>query len=246
MRTVKLANPRVLFKKSCFPSVLFFVILYMDFFTEEMQRVLLAAILGAVIGFEREWSGKPAGFRTLMLVSAGAALFTIISARMALQNIGGNSDITRIASNIVTGIGFVGAGIIFRGKSGVHGLTTAATVWVGAAIGMAVGIGSYQLAIVTTVIVWLILVVLHRLEWVFLKMGEAVEYKLHLPEHTEDKMDYHRQFFPPGKFKVIETNYSKESGIITVHVHVRASESNHREAIGKMLQDDNIIKLEYN
>ena len=110
-------------------------------------RILLAAVLGGVIGAQREWSGKPAGLRTIALLSAGSALFTIVS---GLGFSGG--DPTRIAAGVVTGIGFLGAGAILHRHGGVEGLTTAATIWVGAGIGLAAGVGLYLIAVVVTVI----------------------------------------------------------------------------------------------
>src|SRR5512137_2356971 len=99
-------------------------------------RLLLAAVLGGIIGYQRERAGKPAGLRTHMLICIGATLFTLVS----IYGFGSGSDPARVAANIVTGIGFIGAGaIIFRSSDGyVLGLTTASTIWVAAGIGMAV------------------------------------------------------------------------------------------------------------
>lgn len=114
--------------------------------------LLLAAILGTIIGLERERRGKSAGIRTHMLVAMGAALFTILS-MFAFPD----GDPTRVASNIVTGIGFLGAGVIFTRKGEVHDLTTAASIWATAAIGMAAGAQLWFLAILCTLMVWIIL-----------------------------------------------------------------------------------------
>ncbi len=121
-------------------------------------RMVLSGVLAGLIGFEREWHGRPAGFRTHMLVCIGSTLFTIVSILMAqaYSNIGA-SDPARIASNIVTGIGFLGAGAIIRGDASIQGLTTAASIWAVAAIGMAVGVGLYTIAVITTVIVLIVL-----------------------------------------------------------------------------------------
>jgi putative Mg2+ transporter-C (MgtC) family protein len=122
---------------------------------EIVGRVALAAALGAVLGLERELREREAGLRTHLLVSVGSALFTIVSAygfREFLTS-GGNvvrTDPTRIAAQIVTGIGFFGAGAIIRQGVAVRGLTTAATLWVVAAIGMASGAGYYSAAVITT------------------------------------------------------------------------------------------------
>ena len=119
---------------------------------EILLRLVLAAIAGGLVGFERSTAKKPAGIRTLMLVGMGAALFTVVSITAFAD-----SDPTRIAAGIVTGIGFLGAGTIFRAKNQVMGLTTAASMWAVAAIGIAVGLGEYFLAATATMLVVLIL-----------------------------------------------------------------------------------------
>ena len=120
-------------------------------------RLLLAAALGAIIGYQRERAGKPAGLRTHTLICVGAALFTIAS----IYGFGG-VDPARVAAGIVTGIGFLGAGAILHRQGGiVEGLTTAATIWAVAAIGLAAGAGLYLISAVTTVVVLIILLLPH-------------------------------------------------------------------------------------
>lgn len=117
---------------------------------EIILGLILAATLGGVVGIEREITIKPAGLRTHMLVSLGSCLFTIIS-------VGFDFDPARIASGIVAGIGFIGAGAIWAEKDKIRGITTASSLWVTAAIGLSVGIGDYPLALVVTGLVFLIL-----------------------------------------------------------------------------------------
>jgi len=118
---------------------------------EQVIRLLLAAAMGALIGLERDITGKPAGIRTHMLVSLGACVFTLVSIYDFPL------DAARIAAGIVTGIGFLGAGAIIGGQDRVHGLTTAAGIWITAAVGLAVGTGSYVIAVVSTFLVVAIL-----------------------------------------------------------------------------------------
>jgi putative Mg2+ transporter-C (MgtC) family protein len=125
---------------------------------EAFVRVAVAAALGGAVGLERELRDREAGFRTHMLVSIGSALFTLVSAygfRDFLTNGGSvvRADPTRIAAQIVTGIGFLGAGAIIRQGLSIRGLTTAATLWVVAAIGLASGAGYYSAAVITTLVV---------------------------------------------------------------------------------------------
>jgi|SRR5690606_29817470 len=133
---------------------------------EALLRLLVAAACGAAIGLEREWKGKQAGLRTTILICIGATLFTLLSLSLAeaanVENaeigLGFRADPARIAAQIVSGIGFLGAGVILRARGQVVGLTTAATIWVVAAIGMAAGFGAYVLAIGTTALVLFVLV----------------------------------------------------------------------------------------
>ena len=127
---------------------------------DDVISIILATFLGAAIGIERELSGKAAGLRTNVLICLGAAIFTIISKRMVDVTEGST---TRIAAQIVTGVGFLGAGAVIQDRGGVHGLTTAATIWLVASIGMACGAGFYKLAVASTLIVIIVLLGLLQL-----------------------------------------------------------------------------------
>jgi putative Mg2+ transporter-C (MgtC) family protein len=117
---------------------------------EMIVRMLLAFALGALLGFERERAGRPAGLRTFMMVTAGSAAFTLVSV-YGFEGEGTVRDPARVAAQIVTGIGFLGAGTIWRTPSTVRGLTTAATIWFAAAVGMMVGSGLYLVSTLTAV-----------------------------------------------------------------------------------------------
>ncbi len=118
---------------------------------EMILRLALAMVLGGVIGYQRRLSGKPAGLRTHTLISVGSALFTIVGTTAF------SDDPARVAAGIVTGIGFLGAGAILHRRQNVEGLTTAATIWVVAAIGLAAGAGLYIIAPVTAIITLIVL-----------------------------------------------------------------------------------------
>ena len=137
------------------------------FFTEmgrvlssTIDRLLVAAILGGIIGLERQLRHKPAGLRTNMFICFGAAMFTVLSKQLAATD----ADSTRIAAQIIPGIGFIGAGSILHSRGSVTGLTTAATLFVVASVGMAVGGGLYITAVVATVLILVALAVLGNLE----------------------------------------------------------------------------------
>jgi putative Mg2+ transporter-C (MgtC) family protein len=118
---------------------------------EMILRFLLAAGLGAGIGYQRERAGKAAGVRTHILVSSGAALFTLVS---MYGFTGGTADVSRVAAGVVAGIGFIGAGVILRGQrgEGVAGLTTAASMWAAAAVGLAAGTGMYVISVIAAAV----------------------------------------------------------------------------------------------
>ena len=143
----------------------------------DVLSVLLATAFGGAIGLEREISGKPAGLRTNILICLGAAVFTIISKQMAEPG----GSFTRIAAQIVTGVGFLGAGAIIQDRGGVHGLTSAATIWLVASIGMACGAHLYSLATITTGLAILVLIGLAKLVRPLEPYGAK-----HKPENTAD------------------------------------------------------------
>ena len=147
--------------------------------SELFLRLGLAAILGAALGIERELRCKPAGLRTNMLIAIGSALFTIMSLEISGQFGGSTPD--RIAAQIVTGIGFLGGGAILRSGSDVHGMTTAATIFVNAGIGMAAGSGAYAIAMVATLLTLVVLVLLPPVENYFEKRAGLPDRNRHTP-----------------------------------------------------------------
>ncbi len=146
----------------------------------DLLGIILAVVFGAAIGLEREISGKAAGLRTNVLICLGAAVFTIISKQM-----GSSSDsLTRIAAGVVAGVGFLGAGAIIVERGGVHGLTTAATIWLVASIGMACGTGFYSLAVISTFIAIIVLMGLGQLEKSLRRYGRK-----HKPQSFSNEQD---------------------------------------------------------
>ncbi len=111
---------------------------------DEVFKIIFSGLLGCLVGLEREIRRKPAGFRTLALIAVGATIFTICSYKLGVVD---NRD--RIAANIITGVGFLGAGVIFHNKDSVANITTAATIWIAAALGMLIGVGEYMLAVLS-------------------------------------------------------------------------------------------------
>lgn len=124
-----------------------------DHFFQILTKLMLSLIIGTLIGAEREYRNKSAGLRTMILICIGSTIFTIISMEASHE-----TEIGRIASNIVTGIGFLGAGAIMRDGMSISGLTTASTIWVVASLGMAVGAGEFQLAFTAAILTLVVLV----------------------------------------------------------------------------------------
>lgn len=138
----------------------------------EIGQVLFAFIIGAIIGIEREFRSKPAGFRTMILICVGSCLYTILSKESSTVS----PD--RIASNIVTGIGFIGAGVIFKEGISVNGLTTAALIWITAALGMAIGYHNYPLTIVVSAIVVIVLFILEPVQRFIERFHKVKDYRI--------------------------------------------------------------------
>jgi putative Mg2+ transporter-C (MgtC) family protein len=135
-------------------------------------RLLISFIIGFAIGVEREYRSKAAGLRTMIVICLGSTIFTEVSI-----SIGGNSP-DRIASNIITGIGFLGAGVIFKDGLTISGITTATTIWIAAALGMAVGAGEYFIALVGSVVVLIVLTVFENFKFQIIRFHQARTYKI--------------------------------------------------------------------
>jgi putative Mg2+ transporter-C (MgtC) family protein len=158
-------------------------------YLEEAAQVSVAFIIGAVIGLEREFRSKPAGFRTMILISVGSCLYTILSKE---------SNVTspdRIASNIVTGIGFIGAGVIFKEGVSVNGLTTAALIWITAALGMAIGYHNYPLAIVVSIMVVVVLFILEPVQRFINSLHRVKDYRIRTNELGKNFREEVESFF---------------------------------------------------
>lgn len=189
-------------------------------------RIVLAAVLGALVGLDRELSDQPAGLRTHILVSLGAALFTMVGAYGVEGEIGVTNGIrfdpTRVAAQVVTGIGFLGAGAILRRGMNVRGLTTAAGLWVTAAIGTAVGLGFYYGASVTTIVSVVALFGLKRLERRLLRRLKPGRYEFVIDADPALSINDLNSMFDVHEGRVQEMKMeTQESGHRHFVVHVR-------------------------
>jgi putative Mg2+ transporter-C (MgtC) family protein len=173
-------------------------------------RLLLAGILGAVIGYEREIHDHPAGMRTHLLVSVGSAAFTVLSIYGFPSEQGAPTDTSRVAAQIVTGIGFLGAGAIIKYGTSVRGLTTAASLWATAAVGMAVGAGWWAVAVVTTAIVVLSLWPLNKVLKRIRSMG-AHPMRLRLSTSSLETLGGLRRAVGDRRIEILEINSQQVS-----------------------------------
>ena len=169
---------------------------------EELLKILLAILVGGLIGLEREYRDKAAGFRTILLICLGATLFTILSLRL-----GGSEDPVRIAASIVAGVGFLGAGVILRDKGQIMGLTTAATIWISAALGMGIGGGYYLLSIIATFAILIVLLLFPWLEKFVDERRITRTYELVFPIQ-EDLYEQVSREFQLSRLKV--SNFSRD------------------------------------
>jgi putative Mg2+ transporter-C (MgtC) family protein len=201
-------------------------------------RLLLALLLGGLVGIEREYRDKSAGFRTLTIICLGSCLFTLVS--ILLTN--GTTD--RIASNIVTGIGFIGAGVIFKGEKGVNGLTTAASVWTVAAIGMAAASGLYSLSIAACFIMLVILIGFHKIEKWLDKTNRERVYKIVTPYQPEIISKY-ENVMKECKLVFRQNKRMRLGRNVHLQWKVRGSLIAHDCFTDKILEDESVTEFEF-
>ncbi len=203
-----------------------------------LGAVLLAILLGGAVGLERELHGKPAGLRTNILICVGATLFTQLSMYVA----GDNGDPGRIAAQIVTGVGFIGAGTILHARGSVTGLTTAATIWVVAAIGVAVGAGAIFEAAGVTLLMILVLSGLRRLE-TYVQARSEVSH-VSVEARDEDDVERIERAVRQAGLEVdeIRTEQIEGRGIV-VHVAMRGPHRLHDEARLALLRASGAYKV---
>ena len=204
-----------------------------------MWQMAMAIVLGGVIGIEREWLNKSAGFRTMILICMGATIFTICS-----QTLGLAGDHSRIASNIVVGVGFIGGGVIFKGETGVSGITTAACIWVTAGIGMLIGCMHWEVGCIVTAMVVIVLHLLKHLEAMLDKINCVKRYKLVCPL-TVYQTGFVHQLMTKYSLRLKNESHKKESGLMENTLHLQGRLSNHELFINELMNNDGIKTLEF-
>ncbi|KQB99479.1 MgtC/SapB family protein [Pedobacter sp. Hv1] len=204
----------------------------------EINKFLLAILLCGLIGVEREFRNKQAGLKTMIMIGLGATLFTILSVKIGL------SSQDRIASNIVTGIGFLGAGVIFKEDNQVKGLTTACVIWIVAAIGMAIGAGYYEQAISVTAIVLLALLIFPFVENFVEHRFTKRTYRI-VKKYENESLDTYEEHIRTSRLKLYRGKQELANGIISGTWTAIGSPKNHKRFVDKMLRDQKIIAFDF-
>lgn len=203
----------------------------------ELLLIFISVILGLLIGAEREYRNKSAGLRTFILVCFGSCLFTILSIKIGVAN----PD--RLAANIITGIGFLGAGVIFKGENKIDGITTATTIWATASIGMAVGSGYVYFSLLGTALVLIVLSALTYLQSFIDNYNKVREYRIGVTDsiglkHCETIFKEHHL-----KYLMIKQQYTQ--GNLTVTWRLTGKNSYHEEVIKCLMEDPKIIAYQF-
>lgn len=206
---------------------------------EILIRFLLAALWGGIVGAERQYRSKSAGFRTMIMISMGACFFTMMSMWIGKEN---NPD--RIASNIVTGIGFLGAGVIFRGDNRVNGITTAATIWTVAAVGMGIGAGYYFASACASVLILIVLAVLPFIENVIDKLNQSKIYLIKCA-YSENAVPYFKQLLQQNNLRYKLTNMVKEANELSTTWQVQGNSKNQQHFINTIAKAEIVKRFEY-
>jgi putative Mg2+ transporter-C (MgtC) family protein len=202
-------------------------------------KLALAVVLGGAVGLERELRSKSAGFRTIILICLGSTLFTIFS-----QKIGGLGNPDRIASNVVTGIGFLGAGVIFRSNTKVNGITTAASIWLSAALGMGIGCQMYLASVAGCVLVITILFLFSFMDRFLDRLTQVRDYKITYPYEENQQHKYEKLIDQYG-LTILSRSQSKTGNIITGEWTVKGNETNHHDFIEFILLDNGISEFDF-
>jgi len=204
-----------------------------------IARLVLAAVLGGVIGLERELKHRPAGLRTNMFMCFGSAMFTVLSLQL-----GGPNDSTRIAAQIISGIGFIGAGSILRDKGGVTGLTTAATIFVVASIGMACGGGLYMLAIFATILLFLALRALGWMERRFNLKPLIMDYSIVTDKSLQEIVEAINKVLEEQGKELSGMRLSKVDGKERIVFSVGGTRNEHQELLNNLRQSADLHGVE--
>ncbi len=204
----------------------------------DVYHLLIALLIGAIIGAEREYRNKSAGLRTMIMVSLASCLFTIMSIKIGMAN----PD--RIAANILTGLGFIGAGVIFKEENHISGITTATTIWMVAALGITAGAGYVALSLFGTLIVLIILVLMIYIQDWIADLNMQRDYKI-VCDYQQETLHHYEAVFKQFHMRIERGVQHKTETTITGHWFLQGRASNHKKLIEFLLNDPDIRELMY-
>lgn len=204
-------------------------------------KLLLAIALGGLVGLERESSHKPAGFRTNILICVGATMMMILSGLVLQGKEGSGNEFTRIAAGVITGIGFIGAGTIIQARGIVVGLTTAATLWAMAGLGLVIGAGYYWIAVIFTAIIILTLVIFRQFEGQFLKKS-LFHYHLKTKYSTDILVNIKKLALHEG-LKFDELTLKKEGNLSSVDFSFQTTEEKEQKFNHSLLNLGEVLEI---
>jgi putative Mg2+ transporter-C (MgtC) family protein len=208
------------------------------FYNDDFIKILASTVVGALIGLEREYRSKSAGLRTFTLISVGSTIFTILSEKMGIYN---SPD--RIAANVVTGIGFLGAGVIFKMDDRVKGLTTATIIWVTASLGMSIGNGNILLSFLGTMVVYIVLGLFVKLEVIMERYGQTRNYKI-VCNYSPDMYRRLEAIFEQCNLTAKREKQIVTKDTLTSNWSVRGRLSKHDKLVKKLMADKDVRELE--
>jgi len=209
-----------------------------NLYIAEIGQIIFAFIIGAIIGIEREFRSKPAGFRTMILICVGSCLYTILSKE--------SSEVSpdRIASNIVTGIGFIGAGVIFKEGISVNGLTTAALIWITAALGMAIGYHNYPLAIVVSGIVVIVLFILEPVQRFIERFHKVKDYRIKIKDSDQKFRPEVEAFFKNNSLDFRLMKVAKDNNEAVYLYRISAPDRNYSKVEEFLINHKNVSSFD--
>jgi putative Mg2+ transporter-C (MgtC) family protein len=205
----------------------------------DLHKLLAAVLVGLTLGAEREYRSKPAGLHTLTLICLGSTIFTMLSIKL-----GTAVSYDRIAANIVTGVGFLGAGVIFRTENGVSGLTTAAIVWVTAALGMAIGVGNALLALGGAALTMAVLLALGKFERWLENLNQIRRYRI-VYAYSPEMFKQYRKVFKKFDLRATRGRQTLSKGTLVSHWTVKGRPEEHEKLIQYLLTNADVKEFDF-
>ena|SRR5690606_14201217 len=204
-----------------------------EFHIDDLFSILISILCGAIVGFEREFKNKSAGFRTVVLICLGSTVFTLLSKM-------GNISDDRIAANIITGIGFLGAGVIYQGKFSVQGLTTAAVIWSIAGVGMMIGFGNYGFALILTALMVIVLSLFQKIELILSNIYLVRTIRITFHDIKISNLAEFEQFMTTLQVRLERKGLQKEGDHLSVTYEIVGTRKNIRRANEQIISHEKV------